>query len=149
QGINIIVIWPATLDALPGGGFALTWSTESRFTLPGGATVQGDELRLVPEAGAALAIDYLSALTLRPTALPELTITDVRAASCAPLLTGQPASVTTAAGRPAVFSVAATSGSPLVYRWRRNGVDLANGARVSGATTASLTLSPTIRALKG
>ncbi|HEY0557876.1 MAG TPA: immunoglobulin domain-containing protein [Thermoanaerobaculia bacterium] len=149
QGINVVVIWPVTLDTLSGGGFGLTWSGESRFTLPGGTTVTGDELRLVPEASAASSIDYVAGLAVHPSGLPELTILDVRASSCEPVLSGQPVDVTTAAGRPAVFSVAATSASPLSYRWRRNGVDLADGLRIAGSATASLTLSPTILAQAG
>jgi hypothetical protein len=149
QGISVVVIWPVTLDALSGGGFGLTWSGESRFTLPGGTTVTGDELRLVPETSAATSIDYVAGLAVHPSGLPELTILDVQAASCEPVLSGQPVDVTTAAGRPAVFSVAATSASSLSYLWRLNGVDLADGPRVAGSATANLTLSPTILAQAG
>ena len=149
QAISVIVIWPVALDALSGGGFGLTWSAESRFTLPTGQTATGDELRVIPEPSAFITIDNISSLVLRPSGLPELTIADVRAASCAPTLSSQPAEVTTAAGRPAVFSVAAASASPLTFRWRRNGVDLADGPRIAGSATASLTLSPTILALGG
>jgi hypothetical protein len=149
QAFNIVVVWPVALDALSGGGFGLTWSAAGRFTLPTGETADGDELRVIPEPSAFITIDNISGLALRPSGLPELTISDVRAASCAPTLSSQPADVTTAAGRPAVFSVAAASASPLTFRWRRNGVDLADGPRTAGSATASLTLSPTILALGG
>jgi hypothetical protein len=149
QGINIVVIWPVALDALSGGGFGLTWPAKSRFLLPDGTALTGDELRLVPETSAAITIDNLSGLTLHAAGLQELTITDVRAASCLPVLSRQPANVNTAAGRPAGFSVAATSASPLTYRWRRNSVDLADGGRISGSTTANLTLSPTVLSQMG
>jgi hypothetical protein len=149
QAINVVVIWPVALEALSGGGFGLTWTAEGRFTLPNGQTATGDELRLLPETSASASLDYITGLALHPSGLAELTIADVRAASCAPEISRQPANVTTAAGRPAVFSVSATSASPLTFRWRRNGVDLADGPRIAGSATASLTLSPTILALAG
>jgi hypothetical protein len=149
QAINVVVIWPVALDALSGGGFGLTWSAAGRFTLPTGETADGDEIRIFPETSGESSIDSITGLTLRPSGLPELTIANLLATSCAPVLNGEPADVTTAAGRPAVFSVEAASASPLTFRWRRNGVDLADGPRIAGSATASLTLSPTILALRG
>jgi pectate lyase len=57
-----------------------------------------------------------------------------------PGITGQPVSVTNQAGGTAVFQVAAT-GADLSWRWRKNGTNLNNGGNISGATSASLTLS--------
>jgi hypothetical protein len=55
-------------------------------------------------------------------------------------ITGQPASRTNIAGTTASFSVGA-QGSQLGYDWLRGGIPLVNGGNVSGATTATLTLS--------
>jgi hypothetical protein len=149
QGINTIVIWPFALAALPGAGFSLTWPAPGTLSLPGGPTVVGDELRIFPETPASITIDNLSGLALRAAGLPEFTLTDAQSSSCLPVLTRQPANVTCAAGKPAVFSVAATSASPLTYHWMKDGTDLADGARVSGSATGTLTLSPTILAQTG
>lgn len=54
-----------------------------------------------------------------------------------PTITVQPASVTVTAPASATFSVTATGTGPLSYQWRRGGVN------ISGATSASYTLSPT------
>lgn len=42
----------------------------------------------------------------------------------------------------AVFTVTATGAAPLRYQWRRNGVPLANGGKVSGATNSTLNFGP-------
>jgi len=45
-------------------------------------------------------------------------------------------------GSRAILSVAATSGRPLTYQWRKGGVPLVDGGRISGATSARLTIDP-------
>ncbi len=52
----------------------------------------------------------------------------------APVITNQPASVSTASGGAVTFSVAATGLGPLSYQWRFNGTD------IQGATNATLAL---------
>ncbi len=52
-----------------------------------------------------------------------------------------PASITRVASQSASFSVSATGTGPLSYQWKKDGIDLVNGPRVSGATTANLSLS--------
>jgi hypothetical protein len=58
-----------------------------------------------------------------------------------PSITQQPASRTNVAGTTATFTVAATGTAPLSYRWRKGGVNLNDGGRISGAQTATLTLT--------
>ncbi len=55
----------------------------------------------------------------------------------------QPLSRTNVIGTTATFAVTASgsAGQPLAYEWQTNGVALADGGNVSGATTATLTLS--------
>ncbi len=57
-----------------------------------------------------------------------------------PVITDQPDSQTAHAGTTASFEVAA-SGANLRYLWRRGDQALRNGGRISGATTARLTLT--------
>ncbi|HYH86167.1 MAG TPA: PQQ-dependent sugar dehydrogenase [Pyrinomonadaceae bacterium] len=52
----------------------------------------------------------------------------------APSITSQPASQTVSAEQTAVFSVSASGGQPLFFRWQRNGAD------IEGADAATLTL---------
>ena len=59
-----------------------------------------------------------------------------------PAIQSQPTNVTVTAGGTAVLSVAATGAAPLSYQWEKLGVPLANGARISGAQTAQLQISP-------
>jgi hypothetical protein len=63
--------------------------------------------------------------------------------SASPTIVQQPGSVIVAAGQSAVLSVGAQAGtSPLSYQWRRNGLPLANGGTISGATSAQLVIDP-------
>ncbi|MCX6928321.1 MAG: immunoglobulin domain-containing protein, partial [Verrucomicrobia bacterium] len=57
-----------------------------------------------------------------------------------PAITGQPQNRTNIAGTTASFSVTATGSTPLRYQWCKDGVNLAEGGNVSGATSSSLTL---------
>ncbi len=53
-----------------------------------------------------------------------------------------PVNVIVCSGGSAVFSVGVTAGSSTpTYRWRRNGVDLADDARISGSDTPMLTIT--------
>jgi hypothetical protein len=53
----------------------------------------------------------------------------------------QPNSVEVTPCQTAVFSIQ-TSADPVSYRWRRNGANLNNNSRISGAATPTLTISP-------
>jgi len=59
----------------------------------------------------------------------------------APVITMQPTNLTILSGGTAVFSATATGSTNLVYQWRKNGTNLANGAGIAGATTTNLTLT--------
>lgn len=59
-----------------------------------------------------------------------------------PLITGQPSSRTNLVGTVATFSVGASGVMPLSYKWRKEGVDLADGGTIFGATNATLTIAP-------
>ena len=61
--------------------------------------------------------------------------------SAAPSIITQPAAATVADGASAQFSITAAGDAPLAYQWRRNGVDLADGAGITGATTATVNLT--------
>jgi hypothetical protein len=56
-----------------------------------------------------------------------------------PVITAQPATSTKSAGQTATFTVGATGATS--YQWKKNGVNLANGGSISGATAATLTVA--------
>ena len=56
-------------------------------------------------------------------------------------ITTQPSNMVAAIGDTVVLSVGATGTGPLVYQWRKNGLNLTDGGRVSGATSPTVTIS--------
>jgi uncharacterized repeat protein (TIGR03803 family) len=59
----------------------------------------------------------------------------------APAIITQPASRTNNAATTATFSVVASGLLPLSYQWQKNGTNLVNGGKVSGATTNILSIT--------
>ncbi len=66
-----------------------------------------------------------------------------------PAILNQPTAQTVALGQPAEFSVSATSIASILYRWRKNGIQIADGGSITGAATASLTVNPVSEADAG
>ncbi len=58
-----------------------------------------------------------------------------------PQITADPQSRTNLTGSTATFTVATTSTVPVGYQWRRNGANLSNGARISGAQGSTLSIT--------
>jgi hypothetical protein len=58
-----------------------------------------------------------------------------------PTIVEQPRSVTKLIGETATFSVSVTGTLPFSFQWRGNGTDLADGSRISGARTSTLTIT--------
>ena len=59
----------------------------------------------------------------------------------APIITTQPSNQTACVGSSVSFTVSAT-GTGLTYQWRKGTVNLVNAGNISGATSATLTISP-------
>jgi gliding motility-associated-like protein len=57
-----------------------------------------------------------------------------------PAVTVPPSNVAVCPGSTATFTVTAT-GTALSYQWRKNGINLSDGGNISGATTATLTIT--------
>lgn len=61
--------------------------------------------------------------------------------ACIPVsILSNPQSQVKCSGDSAVFGVQTTGSTPFQYQWRKNGFSLADGASISGATTATLTI---------
>jgi outer membrane protein assembly factor BamB len=58
-----------------------------------------------------------------------------------PTITNQPQSQAVTVGSNVTFSVGATGAAPLHFQWRKGDLDVTDGGRISGAATASLTVS--------
>jgi hypothetical protein len=58
-----------------------------------------------------------------------------------PIILVQPVHQTVSAGSEVTFTVSALGDEPLSYRWRKEGADLVDGGKVSGATGTALTIS--------
>jgi hypothetical protein len=58
-----------------------------------------------------------------------------------PIITTQPMNRTNKVATTASFSVVAASASLLSYQWQKNGMNLANGGRISGVTSGTLTIT--------
>jgi hypothetical protein len=54
----------------------------------------------------------------------------------------QPQSSPVLVGQPISLSVSAAGPGPFTYQWKRNGIPLANGGRISGANSPTLTIVP-------
>lgn len=59
-----------------------------------------------------------------------------------PAFTDQPDPVNSTVGQSVSFSAGLSGAGPMSYQWRRNGVPLANGGTISGATSPSLLINP-------
>ena len=58
-----------------------------------------------------------------------------------PTIVEEPRSVTKLIGETATFSVTVTGTPPFSFQWRCNGTNLADGNRISGARTSTLTIT--------
>jgi uncharacterized repeat protein (TIGR01451 family) len=66
-----------------------------------------------------------------------------------PSILTQPASQTVKSGSNVTFTVSAQGSFPLIYQWSKDGVNLVDGGRISGSTSATLVISPTLESDSG
>jgi hypothetical protein len=71
-------------------------------------------------------------------------IVDMGAYERIPITVTDPGDLTVCSGDQAVFSVTATGQPTLTYQWRKNSNPISNGGSISGATTPTLTINPTV-----
>lgn len=60
----------------------------------------------------------------------------------APVITSEPTNQRVSVGASVKFSIMADGSPTLHYRWRHNGAELADGGRISGADTNTVTINP-------
>jgi Immunoglobulin domain/Immunoglobulin I-set domain len=86
----------------------------------------------------AFAASYRLNGVLTPVIVPAIVLPG---ASSDIAITTPPANVTKNQGQTAIFTVVASGNPTLSYQWKKGGSNLTDGGNVSGATTATLTLS--------
>ncbi|HVT73916.1 MAG TPA: ExeM/NucH family extracellular endonuclease [Lacunisphaera sp.] len=118
--------WRKNTSPLSNGG-AVTGATSANLTLTGVVPGDSGSYDVVVTNVAGSATSAAATLTVQPLLN-------------APAITGQPASQTVAVGGNAGFTVTATGTAPLAYQWRKAGAPLADGAKYTGKTTASLSV---------
>lgn len=74
--------------------------------------------------------------------LPVMMVFNNPFAASAPSIFAQPQNQTNVVGSSVMFTVLANGTQPLSYQWQRSGTNLINGGNISGATSATLTVSP-------
>jgi hypothetical protein len=84
----------------------------------------------------------LTALTTASDHIPVVADFEIDVGGAAPSITGQPANQAACSGAVASFTVTATGSPTPTYQWRKGTANLTNAGNISGATTATLTLSP-------
>lgn len=134
----------AIFSVVASGSPTLTYQwRKGGANLADGPTVSGSSTATLTinnvQAADAVAYDVVvsnSVATAAPSAAAMLTVTPA-----APSITTPPLARSSNVGGTVTFSVAAVGTAPLSYQWRKGGVNLADAGIVSGATTATLTLT--------
>src|SRR5437899_3595979 len=121
-------VWRTTFEYSPDGA---SWTNRGGIRIPGGWQLAGLAL---PTSTTFRARGYTVGGRDNASGWFVETITGP------PVITSQPASLTNNAGTTAAFTVY-TFGGPPSYQWRKDAGNLADGGHVTGAATATLTLS--------
>lgn len=145
QPPTLVVVEPGTTFTLPASAngtstLSYAWTrdgdplpTESRIIGADTATLSVGEANKNDSGLYQLTISNLSGS--RQSRLSQVVVLD------APVITSDPAGAHLARGSSIIFRVEALGAATLSYTWRRGGVPLANGGRVSGADTNTLTIT--------
>jgi subtilisin-like proprotein convertase family protein len=136
-----ITSWSITFD-VPGSQLVTyTWSPATGLSSTTGNPVTASPTlaQLSPATSIVYSVSAVNTSTGCTSAAPGTATVNVLAL---PAITTQPlpASQTICPGFNVSYSVVAT-GAGITYQWRKNGTPLVNGGNVSGATSATLTLS--------
>jgi hypothetical protein len=138
---------PAKQQALAGGKVTLTASPIGIGTtyqwLKNGRAIKGatGTTLVLNNAQAGDAGIYTVKVSQQGTGRMAIYAVALAVVKAAPIIMQHSGSATVASGGTKTFTVTAQGTAPLTYRWKKDGVYVANGATVRGANTAALTLS--------
>ena len=125
---------PFTVSATANSGLAPTYSIVS-----GPATISGSTVTIT--GAGTVVVRAAQAGNGNYDAAPEVDQSFTVAVSVVPSITTQPVPRTAAINTGVIFNVVATGSGPLSYQWRKNGSNLAYDSRITGATTATLSIA--------
>ena len=106
----------------------VTGSLTATLTLAGVAVTDGGSYDVVVTNNGGSATSPAASLVVNPLVQP-------------PTITAQPASQSVAVGGTASFTVGVGGTAPFSFQWRQGGLPLADGGKISGATTQRLTIA--------
>lgn len=112
--------------------------TQVTLTLPTGALGLATQFRWRQLSHSGTCCDHWALDDIRIDAGPS-----------SPTVLNQPASQTVKSGLNGSFTVSAQGSFPLIYQWRKDGANLANGGRIAGATHATLNISSVLESDSG
>ncbi len=136
----------ATFTVVAGGTAPFSYQWRKAGSNITGNTSATTATLMLPNVQAADAADY--DVVISNGVVPAVTSTAVvlTVTPVAPTISTPPAAASILYGNNATFTVTASGTAPFTYQWRKAGVNLANGtalnaATISGATSATLTLT--------
>ena len=127
QGTNLI--WTNLVNGgtnLSGGGAHISGATNLNLTINDPQTNDGGNYQVI-------VANYAGSVT---SSVAVLTVTNIPT-----VFTQQPATQTVGIGSTVTFSVNGTAQTPFTLQWLKDGTNLVNGGRISGATNATLIIS--------
>jgi hypothetical protein len=132
----------ASFSVFSGGTPPLSYQWQREGTnLPSGGNVLGATTAVLTLTNVQLA-DAASYVVIVTNLLGRVTSSVATlTVAAAPVITGQPQSLTNNVGASATFGVLATGSNPLGYRWRKDGTNLASGGTIVGAISPDLTVT--------
>lgn len=147
SGMPVIATHPSSQTVTLGG--SVTFSVSATGDAPLSYQWSKDDVEIPGETGTSLTFNPVEATdtgSYTVTVSNNVGSTTSSAAvlditGIAPSITTAPTAQTVSAGTTAIFNVVANGSATLSYQWRKNTQSLTNGGNVSGATSATLTLT--------
>jgi hypothetical protein len=132
--------WFLVTGTRPNQAFQANWNGATAYSTASPPTSWTNQKLIVTATSTNTALQFglnSASTSTRSFALDEISVTPVNL----PTITQSPVSQTNLISSNIVFTAAASGTATLNYQWRTNGVNLVNGGIVSGANTATLTLT--------
>jgi DNA/RNA endonuclease G (NUC1) len=143
QAVNVTGTWFSITSAAHGAVIATVSGGPTTFTLTPSSNLASNDTITVTVVAARVTEQATGTATLTSDYSFSF------ATAIAPSVTAQPQPQIAGVGDSVSFTVGTAGTGPLGYQWRKDGSILANGGNVSGATSATLTLTNAAPAAAG
>ena len=124
---------PFSLTTTASSGLPVSYASSN----PAVATVNGNTVTIVGLGSTTITASQVGNSNYNPATNVNQTLNVV----VSPSITTQPVARLAGTGTGTMFAVVANGTAALSYQWKKNGTTLADGGTISGATTATLSLS--------